>query len=67
MTRKDYELVAQAISRTTEHDPQDEHTAEGWHAATSAVAHRLADALASDNPRFNRVRFLRACNMHATV
>jgi hypothetical protein len=50
MTRKDYVLIAEVLSK---------FTAEGGVAIErDAMAYDLADALAQDNPRFNRKRFL---------
>ncbi len=53
MTRKDYELIAQAI-------------ADVWCDAVAQkdIAESLAEALAGDNPRFDRARFLSACGVN---
>jgi len=63
MTRKDYVLIAQAIKGTI---PGPEHTedylqgqAVGW----ANCARSIADALSTDNPRFDRARFLAACGV----
>ena len=64
MTRKDYELIAAALAATNQHKATDDDYREGWFAAASSVAHRLADSLASDNPRFDRARFLAACGIN---
>lgn len=64
MTRKDYQVLASAL-----HDVQPELITSSddrygaaygnqWQACVSAIA----DALAKDNPRFDRTRFLVACN-----
>lgn len=63
MTRKDYILIAEAI-RAALIDPETgialpEREAHGVHVA----AMRLVDALAQDNPRFDRSRFMTACNL----
>ena len=65
MTRKDYELIAAAIAAVARHNATDDDYREGWHGATSAASHRLADSLASTNPRFDRSRFLKACGLEA--
>ncbi len=49
MTRKDYELIAGAISNLDE--VTDEYTIE-------AIAEMFADSLANTNPNFNRDRFI---------
>jgi hypothetical protein len=68
MTRKDYELLAlhlnkarqsaRASTLTSDHDTAAIKT-RGVVEAISAVA----NALASDNPRFNRDKFLKACGV----
>lgn len=65
MTRKDYELIAAAIKAT--HDRIDQqtdfsHNGEQQRGVRRTAAH-LADALAHDNPRFDRTRFLKACGI----
>lgn len=51
MTRKDYILLAAAFAASQPNDPAEYN---GWAAAVVAVA----DALETDNPRFDRQRFL---------
>lgn len=59
MTRKDYELIAAALARANM-----TATRESLSAKTIAlVAYELADKLATDNPRFQRGRFLAACGV----
>lgn len=63
MTRKDYVLIAAAFKQELEDRPVDE---AGIYepialAAMRATAGRLARMLESDNPRFDRERFLKAC------
>jgi hypothetical protein len=52
MTKKDYQLIAQAIADT-------------WCDAAAAllIAESVAKALEADNPLFNRDRFLAACGV----
>jgi hypothetical protein len=61
MSRKDYELIASAFAERI-HMAQ---TFSGTHASRMAhlkeIADTIADKMASDNPRFNRPRFLTAC------
>ena len=52
MTRKDYVLLANAIAKGID----DANGANGLTAY--AIIERIADALASDNPRFDRERFI---------
>ncbi len=61
MTRKDYELIAERISSSREADARNGREEE----LLDSVSRRLADALASENPRFDRERFLRACGVEA--
>lgn len=58
MTRKDFELIANAIKPLTNplHSDAGRLTAE-------AIAKNLANALAKENPRFDRPRFLAACGV----
>jgi len=55
MTRKDYVLLADVIKNLDE--VIDEYALE-------VLADNMADALESDNPRFDRHRFLIACGVH---
>ena len=62
MTRKDYELIAKAIKAAKPSDSTMADYAEmtrklGWR----NTVHSVAEALAGDNPRFDRERFLKAC------
>lgn len=67
MTKKDYGKIAEAIAVTGWHNPMDENTAEGWHAAVCSIRHRIADILEADNPRFDRQRFLEASRRKSSV
>ena len=54
MTRKDFELIANAIKEITANDyPQDRADKAGL----------FARVLETTNPRFDRVRFLTACGV----
>ncbi len=65
MTRKDYVLIAEAL-KNARPDPHgttiSRHRYDGWHVSACA----LADALANDNPRFDRERFLKACGAESS-
>lgn len=65
MTRKDYISIAHAIAQNV--DANNETTCESLRAYGLAglrqVAESLALALSDDNSRFDRTRFLRACNI----
>lgn len=65
MTRKDYVSIAAILAKRGCHIAQDNNFAEGWHAATSAITHAMADMLARDNQRFDRERFLKACGINS--
>lgn len=55
MTRKDYELIAKVLANFgADNRPVDDR---------DDIANDLADALAADNPRFNRERFLIAAGV----
>lgn len=71
MTRKDYQMIADVLSRHIAHwDRAKEVLAEDRlksQAAASAMTARdialsFAGELANTNPRFDRERFLEACN-----
>ena len=59
MTRRDYVLLANVINARLSARP-DQEKAEAYR----LIANDLADALATDNPRFDRARFLTACGVH---
>ena len=59
MTRKDYILLAVAIRESRIYDPT-EATAP---AQREFTARCIAAALARDNPRFDRDRFMKACEV----
>lgn len=56
MTRKDYILIAAAIKAEQRHGREGDETINN-------VARSIADALQSDNPRFDRARFLKAAGV----
>jgi len=55
MTRKDYVIIADVIKNLDECIDSD---------GLEALADNMADALESDNPRFDRARFLVACGVN---
>lgn len=74
MTRKDYVLIADTIAQMSRDIANDEHcalsdtgraVASGERAAVQTIAHRLAYELQRDNPRFDRSRFIDACQLDA--
>ena len=74
MTRKDYILIADIIAQVSRDiasdqspDASDRHRAilSGERLATYTIAHRLAEQLRQDNPRFDRQRFIDACQLDA--
>lgn len=56
MTKKDYELIAGTINDYIFVNEADRSNA-------LAIAEMLADSLYSDNPKFDRQRFLTACGI----
>lgn len=61
MTRKDYELIAQAMRLAA-----DVTKTSGLYDAETALGlavQILADGLAKENPRFNETTFLTACGV----
>ena len=74
MTRKDYVLLADILAQLSREIAKDEtgDLTERGRAILSGgrltvwnIAHRLADQLRDDNPRFDRKRFLDACQLDA--
>jgi hypothetical protein len=59
MSRKDYELIAAAIK--FELNKWGDLTSSAEVQMTRAVAGSIAEALKRDNPRFDSIRFIRAC------
>ena len=58
MTRKDFQLIADTIAEMNENHPEFHRIG-----VSAIVAHRLADALAGTNDRFDREKFLTACGV----
>ncbi len=57
MTKKDYELIAAALKLSADTG------FESHYPGIVNAAHAIADALAQDNPRFDRARFLKAAGV----
>jgi hypothetical protein len=62
MSRKNYIAFAKALYDVKPHSAENDrcnmHILDQWQATVSAIA----DVFKADNPRFDRERFLRACN-----
>jgi hypothetical protein len=58
MTRKDYELIAKVINRNTV------SLSESAFIDFAKMAEDLATELETENPRFDRQRFLTACGLN---
>lgn len=56
MTKKDFELIANAINELFLGH-------KNWSRSLEQVANKLAEKLAETNPRFNREKFLIACGV----
>jgi predicted Zn-dependent peptidase len=72
MTRKDYILLADVLatfSRDLASTAFESDTAKailtGERLAAQSIAHRIADQLHQDNTRFDRKRFIEACQLDA--
>lgn len=74
MTRKDYVLIADTIAQFSRDiaendDPALTDRAQailiGERVAIQTIAHRIADQLHQDNTRFDRKRFIDACQLDA--
>ena len=72
MTRKDYIATADTIAQFVRDLDRDALTTttdrglailSGERVATQTLALRLADLFATDNERFDRARFLKACGL----
>lgn len=61
MTKKDYELIATILDGQTIVAPS--QMAAVCREQRDTYARAFADALARENPRFDRERFLRACGV----
>ena len=59
MTRKDYVLIADTLANLM----SDFNNGGEDSVSLSLVAEELATALETDNPRFDRARFLTACGV----
>ena len=61
MTKKHYEAIASILERM--HPDEDSLSYQYELSRFTELAERLADYFATDNPRFDRVRFLTACGI----
>lgn len=62
MTRKDYVLIAKVINGAVNYEKDFNNNTERAEALT-LMAHTFSSVLASENPRFDRERFLKACGV----
>ena len=74
MTRKDYVLIADTIAQFSRDIAENDDPALtdrarailiGERVAIQTIAHRIADQLHQDNTRFDRKRFIDACQLDA--
>jgi hypothetical protein len=63
MTKKDYVRIAAALRDTLLINLTNQDQLVGAKAAHISACNRIADALAADNPKFDRARFLAACSV----
>ena len=59
MTKKDYVRIAAALARSKDAFRGSDGMRVQWQEDVSVIA----DALADDNPKFDRARFLKACGV----
>ena len=62
MTKKDFEMIA-SVLKACEWPSSNDTYAKGMRCQWSNTIDAFATALASQNPRFDRERFLAACGM----
>jgi hypothetical protein len=62
MTRKDYELIAKVLKGARDYEEQNPINKPNFF-IVEAVAKTLSEVLATENPRFDRARFLSACGV----
>ena len=65
MTRKDYVAIAAAIRQQAYSPNADINTRNAAEGTREHIADDIADAMARDNPRFDRARFLKACGVQS--
>lgn len=70
MTRKDYQLIADAIKGSNVHyqfteGSESTRNADAYRNGVANVANTLAFVLSRDNPRFDRAKFLKACGVES--
>lgn len=67
MTRKHYQLVADAFRESTDMQKRwpNSPEAQADYKTTKILAMRLAVSFSKDNPSFDAVRFLEACGVEA--
>lgn len=61
MSKKDYQAIARAIYSAREDHANRSQWESEVKETVSDLTSRIADVLAADNPRFDRSRFLEAC------
>ena len=64
MTKKDYEAIARIINCVYDNTSLSDY-ARGVRATQHVIANQLSDVMQADNPRFDRVRFLKACGVQS--
>ena len=65
MTRKDYQLIAEALRAALVRAAIVPRDADCYRQQHAHDAHALADAFTRENPRFDRARFRTACGVDA--
>ena len=65
MTRKDYIALARALTAARANNRTGDANRALYNNGIDNAAACIADALAADNPRFDRARFLAACGVQS--
>ena len=65
MTKKDYVRIAAALNGARVTDSEIISAKALYNNGVDNAAHRIADALADDNPKFDRARFMAACGVQS--
>lgn len=66
MSKKDYQALARAINTASAEMGVREGVAQSGPPLVRAIVSHVADVLAADNPRFDRARFIEACETGST-
>ncbi|KKN71231.1 hypothetical protein LCGC14_0422740 [marine sediment metagenome] len=63
LTKKDFKAVAEIIKTVIGGKSDCTNFEIGWHGATEDIAEHLADYFITQDPRFDREQFMKACGL----